>query len=145
MTPNLFSGGSTEEGDSENHKISTKSGLSSTTLRPDETGAIAPGTKTPSILSTTISPDNETDDKYIACDDRRRDCEFLARSGHCQSKFSTKFMEENCARSCKVCKLKCDDTRQWCARWATTGMCVQTAFKDYMRSRCAKSCDSCQR
>ncbi|KIH68856.1 shTK domain protein [Ancylostoma duodenale] len=31
---------------------------------------------------------------------RRPDCEFLARAGHCESKFSESFMTENCPQSC---------------------------------------------
>lgn len=77
------------------------------------------------------------------CKDKRRDCEFLARSGHCESRFSAKFMEENCAKSCNKCETKCEDTRSWCQRWANSGMCTQAIFKDYMKSKCAKSCHFC--
>ncbi|CAI5454942.1 unnamed protein product [Caenorhabditis angaria] len=90
------------------------------------------------------------------CEDRRKDCEFLARAGHCDSRFSVRFMTENCAESCGKCKeegedkgtkttagVVCEDSRSWCDRWASSGMCNQTIFKDYMRSKCAKSCKFC--
>ncbi|CAB3410375.1 unnamed protein product [Caenorhabditis bovis] len=84
------------------------------------------------------------------CEDRRKDCEFLARAGHCESRFSIRFMNENCAESCGKCdkskealKPVCEDSRTWCERWANSGMCNQTIFKDYMRNKCSKSCNFC--
>uniref|UniRef100_A0A8R1DEI7 Metalloendopeptidase n=1 Tax=Caenorhabditis japonica TaxID=281687 RepID=A0A8R1DEI7_CAEJA len=83
------------------------------------------------------------------CEDRRKDCEFLARAGHCESRFSVRFMTENCANSCGKCEkgdkgdVQCEDARTWCQRWANSGMCNQTIFKDYMRQKCAKSCKFC--
>lgn len=77
------------------------------------------------------------------CRDKRRDCEFLSRSGHCESRFSKKFMAENCPKSCHKCKSTCEDTRSWCERWANSGMCTQSIFKDYMKQKCAKSCQLC--
>ncbi|CAI2358179.1 unnamed protein product [Caenorhabditis sp. 36 PRJEB53466] len=83
------------------------------------------------------------------CEDRRKDCEFLARAGHCESRFSVRFMTENCADSCGKCQAEekekgvCEDARTWCERWANSGMCNQTIFKDYMRQKCAKSCKFC--
>ncbi|EFO98148.1 CRE-NAS-13 protein [Caenorhabditis remanei] len=83
------------------------------------------------------------------CEDRRKDCEFLARAGHCESRFSVRFMTENCANSCGKCLAEekengvCEDARTWCERWANSGMCNQTIFKDYMRQKCAKSCKFC--
>ncbi|KAE9556216.1 hypothetical protein FO519_000555 [Halicephalobus sp. NKZ332] len=77
------------------------------------------------------------------CRDRRRDCEFLSRSGHCESRFSKKFMAENCPKSCHKCKSTCEDTRSWCERWANSGMCTQSIFKEYMKQKCAKSCQLC--
>uniref|UniRef100_A0AC34GHW6 Metalloendopeptidase n=1 Tax=Panagrolaimus sp. ES5 TaxID=591445 RepID=A0AC34GHW6_9BILA len=78
-----------------------------------------------------------------ACRDRRRDCEFLSRSGHCESRFSKKFMAENCPKSCHKCNTTCEDSRSWCERWANSGMCTQSIFKDYMKTKCAKSCQLC--
>ncbi|CAI4232154.1 unnamed protein product [Auanema sp. JU1783] len=90
------------------------------------------------------------------CVDRRRDCEFLARAGHCDSKFSKKFMAENCSKSCDKCptekvvketdkseSTKCEDARTWCEKWANSGMCTQALFKPYMSKKCAKSCQLC--
>ncbi|KHJ98666.1 shTK domain protein [Oesophagostomum dentatum] len=86
----------------------------------------------------------------VACTDKRRDCEFLARAGHCESKFSENFMTDNCPRSCGKCVFTttetpklCEDSRTWCQRWANSGMCTQQIFKDYMRIKCAKSCQLC--
>uniref|UniRef100_A0A1I7ZIA6 Metalloendopeptidase n=1 Tax=Steinernema glaseri TaxID=37863 RepID=A0A1I7ZIA6_9BILA len=78
-----------------------------------------------------------------SCRDRRRDCEFLSHSGHCESRFSKKFMSENCPKSCKKCNTACEDSRSWCERWANSGMCTQSIFKDYMKKKCAKSCQLC--
>ncbi|PAV70450.1 hypothetical protein WR25_18947 isoform C [Diploscapter pachys] len=76
------------------------------------------------------------------CEDRRRDCEFLARAGHCDSRFSVRFMGENCPRSCNKCDASieeedngCQDSRSWCERWANSGMCTQPIFQDYMKSK----------
>ncbi|CAD6185018.1 unnamed protein product [Caenorhabditis auriculariae] len=84
------------------------------------------------------------------CEDRRRDCEFLARAGHCESRYSVGFMTDNCPQSCGKCSEAelekgpvCEDTRSWCERWAKSGMCTQPIFQDYMRSKCAKSCKFC--
>uniref|UniRef100_A0AC34Q945 Metalloendopeptidase n=1 Tax=Panagrolaimus sp. JU765 TaxID=591449 RepID=A0AC34Q945_9BILA len=77
------------------------------------------------------------------CRDKRRDCEFLSRSGHCESRFSQKFMTENCPKSCHKCQITCEDSRSWCERWANSGMCTQSIFKDYMKQKCAKSCQLC--
>ncbi|ULT84452.1 hypothetical protein L5515_019100 [Caenorhabditis briggsae] len=98
-----------------------------------------------SILSSLISIHSGKE----KCEDRRKDCEFLARAGHCESRFSVRFMTENCANSCRKCATEetekgvCEDARTWCERWANSGMCTQTIFKDYMRQKCAKSCKFC--
>ncbi|ETN77734.1 shTK domain protein, partial [Necator americanus] len=52
---------------------------------------------------------------------RRPDCEFLARAGHCESKFSETFMKDNCPQSCGKCEIttttattvmeQCEDAR----------------------------------
>ncbi|RCN52596.1 shTK domain protein [Ancylostoma caninum] len=89
--------------------------------------------------------------KKVACVDKRPDCEFLARAGHCESKFSESFMTENCPQSCGRCEISttteapkpCEDSRSWCERWANSGMCTQQIFKDYMKIKCAKSCQLC--
>ncbi|WKY14245.1 hypothetical protein Q1695_000076 [Nippostrongylus brasiliensis] len=97
--------------------------------------------------STTISPEAE-----VPCQDRRSDCEFLARAGHCRSVFSAGFMRDNCSSSCELCDnsstskataSKCFDSRSWCERWASSGMCTQAIFQDYMQTKCAKSCRQC--
>ncbi|EYC16562.1 hypothetical protein Y032_0033g2721 [Ancylostoma ceylanicum] len=87
----------------------------------------------------------------VACVDKRPDCEFLSRAGHCESKFSESFMTENCPQSCGRCEITttteaakpCEDSRSWCERWANSGMCTQQIFKDYMKIKCAKSCQLC--
>ncbi|KAK6760536.1 hypothetical protein RB195_021850 [Necator americanus] len=89
----------------------------------------------------------------VACTDKRPDCEFLARAGHCESKFSETFMKDNCPQSCGKCEIttttattvmeQCEDARSWCERWANSGMCTQQIFRDYMRIKCAKSCQLC--
>ncbi|KAK0396530.1 hypothetical protein QR680_001754 [Steinernema hermaphroditum] len=126
--------------------------------------------KCPQLVPTTSSPEEEVDEynKQVtalpeehtteepeekelppapvirgSCRDKRRDCEFLSHSGHCDSRFSKKFMSENCPKSCKKCNTTCEDSRSWCERWANSGMCTQSIFKDYMKKKCAKSCQLC--
>lgn len=104
------------------------------------------------ILPTTSTEHGELPKKLEAkCTDRRSDCEFLSRAGHCNSKFSEEFMHENCPQSCGKCTgsktdktgAQCEDSRSWCERWARSGMCTQQIFKDYMRTKCTRSCQHC--
>uniref|UniRef100_A0A0N5AIE8 Metalloendopeptidase n=1 Tax=Syphacia muris TaxID=451379 RepID=A0A0N5AIE8_9BILA len=112
-------------------EIHESDGKAKNTIRPFRVTTSKPSTSTKATASPSV------------CRDKRRDCEFLARSGHCESRYSSKFMEENCAKSCNKCEVKCEDSRSWCQRWANSGMCTQAIFKDYMRLKCAKSCHFC--
>ncbi|CAJ0608745.1 unnamed protein product [Cylicocyclus nassatus] len=113
------------------------------TKRPSGSGKLV-GSSTGEKSNSIISTHSKT------CADRRRDCQFLARAGHCESRFSEAFMAENCPQSCGKCEVKtteapkpCEDLRTWCERWAISGMCTQQIFKDYMKIKCPKSCQYC--
>uniref|UniRef100_A0AC35TKZ0 Metalloendopeptidase n=1 Tax=Rhabditophanes sp. KR3021 TaxID=114890 RepID=A0AC35TKZ0_9BILA len=109
-----------------------------------------------------VSKESKRLSKVKVCEDKRRDCKFLAENEHCESKLSKRFMEENCALSCGICKkakgssesggadedelgekAKCSDSREWCEKWADSGMCTQLMFRDYMQEKCPKSCGLC--
>ncbi|XGW33637.1 hypothetical protein V3C99_017778 [Haemonchus contortus] len=136
----------------EKSMVGTKSGAGSSTT----TTTTEPSDTDNDLLTTdpTVSPESEL--LLIltkTCSDRRTDCEFLSRAGHCQSKFSENFMRKYCAKSCDTCDKSlssttptpsnCEDSRLWCERWASSGMCAQQMFKEYMRTKCPKSCHHC--
>lgn len=85
------------------------------------------------------------------CVDLRPDCAYLAGRGHCESIFSSAFMQVNCAQSCGRCVngggtaigVSCDDQREWCGRWAASGMCDLYIFQQYMHLNCPHSCAVC--
>ncbi|GMT36552.1 hypothetical protein PFISCL1PPCAC_27849, partial [Pristionchus fissidentatus] len=97
-----------------------------------------------SMTTTTPSPRTQVLSK---CKDKRSDCLFLARNGHCDSTFSSRFMLNNCPASCRACDDSssevCADARSWCGRWASTGMCSSPIFNDYMSANCRASCGFC--
>ncbi|KAK5978327.1 Metalloendopeptidase [Trichostrongylus colubriformis] len=132
--------------------VGTKSRVDS----PSSTSTTEPSSIETGFVTNSPAVSSESDLLQIltkTCSDRRTDCEFLSRAGHCQSKFSEHFMRKYCPKSCDTCETSvsttaapsdhCEDSRSWCERWASNGMCTQQIFKEYMKSKCQKSCHHC--
>lgn len=110
---------------------------------PPQTNSV-PTVQLPSASSAATIDNSNTNN----CADLRPDCAYLASGGHCDSIFSSDFMQVNCAQSCGKCggsggSAQCRDQREWCGRWAASGMCELYLFQQYMHSNCPRACTIC--